>query len=241
MLRLVAQGLPDRQISLRTGVARGTIRRWRSDPDVLKPTPRPDEYWRPPDGPAYAHLLGLYLGDGCLTCKGRHAVIQITLDALYPLVVGEAEAALATTFPGARIRTYRDRRYRRTTVCLTNPSLPYAFPQHGRGRKHLRKIALVPWQLSLTRAYPERLIRGLIHSDGSRCLNRFQTTLPSGRIASYEYPRYFFTNYSSDIRSIFCEHCELLGIRWTQSNSRNISIAHRDSVALLDTFVGPKS
>ena len=61
-----------------------------------------------------------------------------------------------------------------------------------------------------------------------------------GRVATYEYPRYFFSNLSDDIRRIFCEHCELLGIRWTQSNPRNISISHRRSVALMDEFIGPK-
>ena len=59
-------------------------------------------------------------------------------------------------------------------------------------------------------------------------------------ICHYEYPRYFFSNLSPDIRSIFCDHCEQLGIRWTQSNPRNISVSHGDSVAILDTFVGPK-
>jgi hypothetical protein len=34
---------------------------------------------------------------------------------------------------------------------------------------------------------------------------------------------------------------ELLGIRWTQSSFKNISIADRQSVAILDAFVGPKS
>jgi hypothetical protein len=71
-------------------------------------------------------------------------------------------------------------------------------------------------------------------------MNRFKTKLPSGRVAPYEYPRYFFSNLSDDIRRIFCEHCELLGIRWTQSNPRNISISHRKSVALMDEFIGPK-
>lgn len=86
-----------------------------------------------------------------------------------------------------------------------------------------------------------RIPRGQIAApDGSRCINRFRTKLPSGRVAQYEYVRYFFTNYSADIRGIFCEHCELLGIDWTQSSFKNISVAHRDSVAILDSFVGPK-
>jgi hypothetical protein len=59
-------------------------------------------------------------------------------------------------------------------------------------------------------------------------------------VAEYAYPRYFFSNLSADIRGLFCESCEQLGLRWTQSNHRNISISHRTSVALLDENVGPK-
>jgi hypothetical protein len=118
---------------------------------------------------------------------------------------------------------------------------PDLFPQHGPGRKHQRKIELVNWQIAITHQHTREFVRGLIHSDGSRCINRFSINLPSGRVGRYAYPRYFFTNYSEDIRRIFCEHCDLLGIRWSQSNPRNISISHRDSVALLDSFVGPKN
>ena len=71
-------------------------------------------------------------------------------------------------------------------------------------------------------------------------MNRFRTRLPSGRVSEYAYPRYFFSNLSADIRGLFCESCEQLGLRWTQSNHRNISISHRTSVALLDEYVGPK-
>jgi hypothetical protein len=46
---------------------------------------------------------------------------------------------------------------------------------------------------------------------------------------------------SADIRGLFCEYCERLGIRWTQSNPRNISISHRASVARVDSFVPAKS
>ena len=59
-------------------------------------------------------------------------------------------------------------------------------------------------------------------------------------MAEYAYPRFFFSNRSADIRGLFCEYCDRLGIRWTQSNPRNISVSHRRSVALLDAFAGPK-
>jgi hypothetical protein len=115
-----------------------------------------------------------------------------------------------------------------------------AFPQHGPGRKHDRKIELTDWQLELTRAHPGALVRGLIHSDGCRTINRFSTKLPSGHTNEYAYPRYFFSNESADIRAIFCAHAELLGVRWSQSNRRNISISDKKSVAILDEVVGPK-
>jgi hypothetical protein len=60
-------------------------------------------------------------------------------------------------------------------------------------------------------------------------------------VADYSYVRYFFTNHSADIRRIFIEHCELLGIRVTQSNPRNLTVSHRDSVAVLEQIVGPKT
>ena len=164
---------------------------------------------------------------------------MISLDARYPGIVNLAEEAIGQTMP--RTTTYR---YlpKDTVVRVLASTVAWleAFPQHGRGRKHERRIELVPWQRKITTEFPQELLRGLIHSDGCRTMNRFKTKLPSGRVAAYEYPRYFFSNLSDDIRGIFCEHCERLGIRWTQSNPRNISVSHRKSVALMDEFIGPK-
>ena len=117
---------------------------------------------------------------------------------------------------------------------------PAAFPQHGPGKKHERSIALAPWQAGITGGHPEALLRGPIHSDGCRSVNRFRTKLPSGRLAEYAYPRYFFTNLSVDIQRIFCECCELLGVRWSRSNARTISVSDRTSVAILDSSIGSK-
>jgi hypothetical protein len=97
------------------------------------------------------------------------------------------------------------------------------------------------WQLELTRAHPGSLLRALIHSNGCRVVNRFRSKLPSGRVAEYSYVRYFFTNLSADIRGIFIEHCDLMGIRVTQSNHRNLTVSHRSSVAILEEVVGPKT
>jgi hypothetical protein len=197
--------------------------------------------WRPPNASAYSYLLGLYLGDGYIVVGDDHSPrLELTLGDFYSEIVGAAQEAVRESMPDVSVRVNACPGKRSVRVAASHPYWLLAFPQHGSGRKHKRRIWLAEWQERITRRHPKELIRGLIHSDGARCVNRFQTHLPGGRIAEYAYPRYFFSNLSEDIRRIFCEHCELLGIRWTQSNHRNISVSHRDSVALLDTFVGPK-
>jgi hypothetical protein len=189
----------------------------------------------------YAYALGLYLGDGHIVVRnGRPRDLRLYLDSAYPRVIDEAAHALERLFAPARARRYAWGNVNRTVIQMSHIALLVAFPQRGAGKKHDRKIELLDWQHQLTHANPAALIRGLIHSDGCRTINRFKTKLPSGRVAEYAYPRYFFTNLSDDIRAIFCEHCELLGVRWTQSNARNISVSHRKSVAIMDEIVGPK-
>ena len=92
---------------------------------------------------------------------------------------------------------------------------------------------LDPWQTRIVGVYPRQLLRGLIHSDGCRVVNRVW----SGR---YAYPRYFFTNRSDDIQQIFRDACERAGVPHRNSRPDTISIARREGVARLDAFIGPK-
>ncbi len=243
VMTLMEAGRGDSEIARLTGVPRATISAWRHGRGARYhhrlSAARPS--WRPPDPRSYSYLLGVYLGDGCIvTTREQAAWLVITLDAAYPGIVEETATATEACFPDTPVRRYSRGDGSVAAVQVNHPALPCAFPQHGAGRRHLRPIELVSWQLEVTHRFPEALLRGLIHSDGCRTVNRFKTRLPSGRLAPYEYPRYFFSNLSEDIRRIFCDHCDLLGIRWTQSNPRNISISHRKSVALLDEFIGPK-
>ncbi len=93
--------------------------------------------------------------------------------------------------------------------------------------------AAEPWEQVVERE-PHAFLRGLLAVHGSRVVNRFETTLPSGRVAEYAYPRWFFTTTDPDVRSRFCAACDRAGVRWTRSSARNLSVAHRGSVALLD-------
>jgi hypothetical protein len=116
---------------------------------------------------------------------------------------------------------------------------PCLFPQHGAGKKHLRKIELAAWQQIIVERHPGEFARGLLHSDGYRGLNRIRHTLDSGE-RWYEYPRYLFVNESADILRLCGQTLDRLGVEWRYSKPNTISVAKRDAVARLDEFVGPK-
>jgi hypothetical protein len=122
--------------------------------------------------------------------------------------------------------------YRAVEIGCYSKLWPVLFPQHGPGRKHQRTIELAPWQAEIVERFPRELLRGLIHSDGCRVLNR---------VNGKDYPRYFFTQVSGDIRRLFCETCDRLGIAYTFNRWKEVSVARAGSVAALDSFVGPKT
>jgi hypothetical protein len=138
---------------------------------------------------------------------------------------------------------WRRRRKGCSDVKVYSMHLVCLFPQHGPGRKHERRIALEPWQQEIVDAYPWEFVRGLIHSDGCRITN-WTTRLVGGERKRYEYPRYFFSNKSDDIRKLFTDTLDKVGVEWTtlarNSDPFNISVARKASVALMDAHVGPK-
>jgi hypothetical protein len=247
---LIEAGINDCEIGRRLGIPRGTVRDWRVGLASAsggrtkfwsgkRPNPtcfRCDDGWV--DEEAYAYLLGQYLGDGCLSLMPRGVYrLRIACDLKYPDIIDEIASSIVITRASDQVgfimrtgcvEVYSDWKH---WLCL--------FPQHGPGRKHERRIRLEAWQVEMIATHPEALIRGLIHSDGSRHINRITRRLPSG-IKHYQYPRYMFTNVSTDILGIFTETLDLLGVHWTQTTARDIAVSRRDDVAFLDRFVGPK-
>jgi hypothetical protein len=180
-------------------------------------------------GAAYAYVLGMYLGDGCLTRHRRTHLLVISLDAAYPDMAQRCAAAVRKVNPFHPVSIYRENNVLRVKsygVCWLK-----VFPQHGPGRKHLRRIALSDWQETLVENNPWEFLRGLLESDGSR----FDRSV-GGRI----YPAYGFTNRSGDILGMFKQVCDDLAIHYTVATSTSISIARRDDVRKLDEAIGPK-
>lgn len=241
-LRLMAQGLSLNAVSKQLGISRAAIRDWRDVPELART--RADDCprcARPPVRPnpyAYAHLLGLYLGDGCLS-RLRNGVysLRITCDDHYPALQKEVAASIHAVRHGSKVHFVPQ--IGCTDVTGLWKHWPCLFPQHGPGPKHLRPLELEGWQRDVVRHFPGRFLRGLFHSDGCRVTNWTVRPIASGP-KRYEYPRYFFTNASTDIIDLCTWALELLGIEWKMSNPRNVSVARREAVAALDRHVGPK-
>ena len=174
---------------------------------------------------------GLYLGDGCISEGPRAFKLRIMFDSRYPLVIEECVTAIQEVCPGRPPWTGRHGRGRCVQVVKYWQHWPCLFPQHGPGRKHLRPIRLERWQTRIVAADTRPLVRGLIHSDGCRTIANDR-----GRRAA----RYLFSNRSEDIKRLFCDALDALGVNWTRPSDVQIAVYRKDSVAILDRFVGPK-
>jgi len=157
------------------------------------------------------------------------------MDRSYPRVVRECADAMAAVMPTSKVAILQRPNEQTDEVNSYSKAWPCLVPQHGPGKKHLRKIELAAWQRPLVEDQPGWLLRGLMHSDGCRSVNTVKHPAKT-----YVYPRYLFTNLSEDIKHLFCWACGLLGIEWRVMNAKTISIAKRESIALMDEFVGPK-
>ena len=244
-LALLAQGESLRAVSLETGVAWSTLRDWRDHPEqvassVTRTCPRCslDGSVVQPQGD-YAYLLGLYLGDGCISRQGHKEVwtLRITCADAWPGLQEECRRVMLVVRPDNSVMTVHKEGCVDVVSCSKH--WPCLFPQHGPGRKHERAIELEPWQQEIVTSHPGDFARGLFHSDGCRLINRVRRPLKDGD-RWYEYPRYLFVNKSADIHRLCGEALDRLGVAWRFSKPTTISVARREAVARLDEFVGPK-
>ena len=237
-------GVSNAEVARRLGVPKGTVGYWKFQDRARHPDLYPPAGAKCPiclgTGPTdrpYSYLLGQYLGDGHIIAKPRQHTLSITCCDDYPVIMDDTQRAMVRVLPGAN--TTRVRRTGCTDVKSYSAHWTCLFPQHGPGMKHTRKIELADWQREIVESHPWEFIRGLIHSDGCRITNWTEKVI-AGERKRYEYTRYFFSNVSSDIRGLYCWALDLVGVEWRYANWRNISVAKKNSIALMDLHLGPK-
>jgi hypothetical protein len=116
--------------------------------------------WHPPDPWSYSYLLGMYLGDGCVSASRRTYQLVVVCDASYPGIIEDCAAAMMLTLLPRRVGRNPHRVDRCVRVIGTSKRWPEAFPQHGPGRKHERRIELAAWQREIVDRFPQEFLRG---------------------------------------------------------------------------------
>jgi hypothetical protein len=236
-LQLIAAGVNDCEIARRLGIARTTVRDWRRPRyEPARPAARCPRCWRPArpielDTGDYAELLGLYLGDGCISIGARTQRLRLSLDATYPGIIKNATALLVRGFPANRVGQTLFDDGRTVVLHVYSAHLTCLFPQHGPGKKHERRILVEDWQLGLIAQEPWRFLRGCIWSDGCSFINR---------TGPYEYLSFDFANHSQDILDVVERCYELVGVKCRRT-ARRIRVNRRASVVLVEANVGLKT
>jgi len=156
VLELVRAGWNDCQIARETGIPRQTILDWRNgntpDFDRVRTRTFPNGWFcavcrgDPIVLPqtSYTYLLGLYLGDGYIASHARGVYrLRIYCADAYPELIRRCEDAMGEVIA---TKVSRVSCVGCTEVSSFSKHWPCLFPQHGPGRKHERRIELVPWQ-----------------------------------------------------------------------------------------------
>jgi hypothetical protein len=232
--RLIAAGVNDCAIARQLGIPRPTIQDWRRRPqrrlrlDSGSPCGSRHDF-AALAAVAYSYLLGMYLGDGCISRDRRVWKLRIVLDKKYPAIIDRCRQAIDMLMPAQRAAVQSLKGC--VEVSLYSKHWPCLFPQQGPGRKHNRLIALEPWQQALVDQATEEFVLGLIHSDGCRVVANDRGVRSI---------RYHFSNRSEDIIGLFTAALDALDIPWTRSTKYIVSIYRKAATARLDTFIGPK-
>ena len=187
----------------------------------------------------YSYLLGLYLGDGCISkskdLKNGDSVYKFRLfqDEKYPNLIEKHIKSIKELFPANKINKIKK------TGCweiyFYNKNLVEYFPQHGKGSKHKRDIKLKDWQKNIIQNNPAQFLSGLYESDG--CW--FEIIIKE----KYKYSFIDFSNKSEDIHLLYQWSCSLLGVetrRHGKENKQQITKSRKD-FETLSNFLKKKS
>jgi hypothetical protein len=157
VLALLGVGLTATEVACATGIPRSTVRDWGCGRGrrLSRRSECPKHDFASLAGHDYAYLLGMYLGDGCISGHRRGVWrLRVTLDAAYPNIIAECASAMSAVSSGRRVNVLRKRGARCVEVSNYWRHWPCYLPQHG------------PWAEAHT---PDRFHRLAVGDRRSRC------------------------------------------------------------------------
>jgi len=201
ILDLYNSGYSQNKIFKTLGIDRGTIRQIINDPHGYLDKATIKFNVSEINRKSYAFILGVYLGDGCIskTHKPNVLRLRIALDVKYKKLNEEVISELKILFPNNKISYNVVGETNGCIISLYSTNLLTLFPQHDIGKKHERPIILEDWQREIIDEYNIEFFKGLIYTDGSFYY-------------SGKYERCNFTNKSIDIIKLCSESMSKLNI-----------------------------
>lgn len=208
---LFTEGLNRCQISRQTNIPLSTLRKWlnhddfnlRDDRNAVKITDIINDKIR---REAYSFCLGIYLCDGYIVQSKQHRVPNITFynDYQYPINTREWCDKIQIIFPENKVNCKKKPSSNCVIVKVYNNCIWDLFPQHGKGKKHDRKLILEDWQKEIIKEFPEEFIKACVQSDGCIYIQK---------VSNRQYHRHNFINKSEDIIDFFLWALSLVGIQ----------------------------
>lgn len=149
---LNAAGMNDCAIARQTGIPRPTVREWRRRPPKRLRQPGASlpcgvlhDFSALPEA-AYSYLLGMYLGDGCISRVRRVWRLRIVLDLKYPGIIDRCREAIDALMPGQHAAVLRKptrcvevAQYSKHWPCLFPSMAPVESTTGRSGSSHGRK------------------------------------------------------------------------------------------------------
>ncbi len=218
--QLSQQGLFDREVAQIVGVPLSAVQKWRTGarraPGSEQKAGCPRCDGGPLDEPAYSYLLGLYLGDGCISRGSTRTKdvwkLSVACADAWPGLIQECARAIRAVRPGNKVLMVQ--RTGCTEVKGYSRHWPCLFAGTGRGG-NIYEIEFAMAAVIVER-YPESSLAGC-----------FTLTVIAGLTGPaemgncdhwYEYPRYLFVNESADILGLCGETLDRLGVEWRFSS-----------------------
>lgn len=201
VLNLYKNGLSQVKIQNVLGFDRSTIRQILNDPEKYLSKASVGFNLNDINRKSYAFILGVYLGDGCISKTHKLNVyrLRIALDQKYKNLNQEIIDELQKIFPNNKIALNNTPNTNGCVISVYSSNLLSLFPQHDLGLKHDRPIVLEEWQKEIIDEFPMDFLRGLMYTDGSFYY-------------SGKYERCNFVNKSLDIVNICSETMNKLNI-----------------------------
>ena len=185
---------------------------------------------RPPAAP-YCYLLGLYLGDGCISRDGRVWRLRVTLDKKYPAIIDRCCEAIDMLMPGQRAAVLRrPDRLRRSIAILQALAVPVSPARAGQEAQPTDPPGAMA-------ASPRRPGHRGVHPrpDPQRRLPR-RRQRPRRR----QHPLPLLEPVRRHPRPVHAQHSTTSASPGPSRAGTSIAVYRKAATARLDEFVGPK-